>query len=314
MEFIEGTSLEHRLRHNGALTLGEARSVFLAVADGLAAAHARGIIHRDIKPANILLRRDGTPVLVDFGLAAVADDKGLTQTGHSTGYTAMFAAPEQLRAKPADTRSDIYSLAASLYYALVYDKPEHREPDRFEAKLVPEVLRALLSAALDNNPERRPQTIKAFREKLQPAEKPPSPPTPVRRRRGIQYEIIDAILGAYPYNETGNWLSVGRQVELLRKAYDAMLSDGSNAFPEMRGGALRGNAARSWDGGDRDNRMKAHVRDGKARKDDGKSRYMLAKGVTPAKLGVLQDVVDALAEHKVIEWYDVNKLEHGRTP
>ncbi|HEY7157544.1 MAG TPA: serine/threonine-protein kinase, partial [Gemmataceae bacterium] len=176
MEFIDGTSLEHYLQQRGALTLQQARPVFLAVADGLAVAHARGIVHRDIKPANILLRRDDTPVLVDFGLAAVADDKGLTQTGRAAGYTAMFAAPEQLRGKSADARSDIYSLAASLYYALAYDKPEHREPDRFEAEYVSEVLRELLTAALHNKPERRPQNIAAFREALSVPTAPPPPP------------------------------------------------------------------------------------------------------------------------------------------
>lgn len=170
MEFIEGTSLERYLQKRGALTLDQARPLFLALADGLAAAHARGIIHRDIKPANILLRRpNGEPVLVDFGLAAVTDDRALTQTGRSAGYTAMFAAPEQLHAGATDVRSDIYSLAASLYYALVYDKPEDRPPYRFEADHIPEALRELLTNALHRKAERRPQTIQSFREALQDA-------------------------------------------------------------------------------------------------------------------------------------------------
>jgi serine/threonine protein kinase len=166
MELIEGMSLERYLQKRGVLTLAQARPLFLALADGLAAAHARGIIHRDIKPANILIRREGAPVLVDFGLAAVADDKGVTQSGRSAGYTAMFAAPEQLRGKLADTRSDIYSLAASLYHALLYDKPEHREPDQFEAEHVPEPLRDLLTVALHRKPERRPSDAAAFRDTL----------------------------------------------------------------------------------------------------------------------------------------------------
>ncbi|MGH7169857.1 MAG: serine/threonine-protein kinase [Gemmataceae bacterium] len=191
MELIEGTSLERYLHKRGALTLAQARLVFLALADGLAVAHARGIIHRDLKPANILLRRpNGAPVLVDFGLAAVADDKGLTQTGRSAGYTAMFAAPEQLRGKAADVRSDIYSLAASLYYALIYEKPEHREADQFEPEMVPEVLRDLLASALHLKPERRPETIQAFCEKLRaprgssssgPSSKEASSETPIQR-------------------------------------------------------------------------------------------------------------------------------------
>ncbi|HEY7425992.1 MAG TPA: protein kinase [Gemmataceae bacterium] len=178
MELIEGTSLERYLQKHGALTLAQAQWLFLALADGLGAAHARGIIHRDIKPANILLRRpNGSPVLVDFGLAAVDDDKGLTQTGRSAGYTAMFAAPEQLRGKTADVRSDIYSLAAALYYALTYDKPEDREPERFEAELVPDALRELLRSALHRKPERRPQTIAAFWEGLRAIRISPANPS-----------------------------------------------------------------------------------------------------------------------------------------
>ena len=81
------------------------------------------------------------PVLVDFGLASAGEGAGLTKTGRSAGHTPMFAAPEQLRGKSADARSDIYCLAATIYYALNYHQPEHREPDRFEEDSVPEALR-----------------------------------------------------------------------------------------------------------------------------------------------------------------------------
>lgn len=123
-----------------------------------------------------------------------------------------------------------------------------------------------------------------------------------------QFEIIDAIMGAFPYSEKGNWMSSERQIELLRLAYDAKLIDGRNAFPAMHGGAERGDATRSWDGGDRiEHRIKKiHCASQMLLKDDGKRRFMLAKGVSPAMLGASQAIVDALAAHGVITRYDVN--------
>ncbi len=129
-------------------------------------------------------------------------------------------------------------------------------------------------------------------------------PTP-----GTQVEIIDAILGAYPYRE-GRWLSAERQVELLRRAYDAKTADGRNAFPAMHGGAERGDARRSWDHQDRTNRMREHVRRGQACKAPGQNLYMLADNVTPAAIGVSQKVVHALAAYNVIPRYDVSATSH----
>ena len=168
MEFIDGLTLEQHLRKQGALPPSEACRLFFAVAEGLAAAHARGIVHRDIKPANILLRRpNDKPVLIDFGLAALVEGTGLTETGRSAGYTALFASPEQLRGSVVDARSDVYSLAASFYYALLYDRPDVREPHLFEPEQAPEALRQILTEALHSHPHRRTQTAIAFREALQ---------------------------------------------------------------------------------------------------------------------------------------------------
>jgi serine/threonine-protein kinase len=166
MDLIEGPSLEVRLSRHGPLKPHDARRLFVAVADGLAAAHARKIVHRDVKPANILLRPDGSPVLVDFGLAAFTGGSTLTQAGRSAGYTALFAAPEQIRKNQADTRSDVYSLAASLYYALAFQTDSPPDPDLFEPERVPAGLRELLAQALDRNPQRRHADAAAFRDAL----------------------------------------------------------------------------------------------------------------------------------------------------
>jgi parallel beta-helix repeat protein len=168
MEWIDGVSLEQYLAKKGPLTVEQAQRLFRDVADGLAVAHGRGVVHRDIKPANILLRPDGRPVLVDFGLAAVAETGSLTRTGASAGYTALFASAEQMRRGQADARSDVYSLAASLYYALLYHDADRRDPQLFKPHLVPEDVRDLLTRALDNDPRERPADAAAFRDALLP--------------------------------------------------------------------------------------------------------------------------------------------------
>jgi formylglycine-generating enzyme required for sulfatase activity/predicted Ser/Thr protein kinase len=181
MEYIKGVSLEQYLMKNGALSEKQALPLFTRLADGLALAHARGVVHRDIKPGNIMLRApNGSPVLVDFGLASVGEGAGLTKAGQSAGYTPMFAAPEQLRGKSADARSDVYALGASLFYALNYDKADLREPDQYEPEHAPEALREVLARALHPKPERRYANAGEFRAAL---EKPVPPPPPAKPQR-----------------------------------------------------------------------------------------------------------------------------------
>lgn len=170
MELVEGISLEHYLAKRGALSLKSAQRVFLAVADGLAQAHRQGITHRDIKPLNILLRRNGQPVLVDFGLSTFARKAMVPVSPAGSGYTTMFAAPEQLRGKTVDERSDVYSLAGSLYYALTYDNPRYREPEFFDAGLAALEVRNLLIRALHPHPDQRHQDADEFRQDLRATE------------------------------------------------------------------------------------------------------------------------------------------------
>ncbi|MBI1853985.1 MAG: protein kinase [Planctomycetes bacterium] len=95
----------------------------IAIARALAAVHEKGFLHRDVKPSNILLRRDGTPLLSDFGLARESDDAATTRTGAFVG-TLAYAAPEQLRGDSGlDARADVYSLGATLYQALTFRAP-----------------------------------------------------------------------------------------------------------------------------------------------------------------------------------------------
>src|SRR5262249_43993994 len=94
MEFIDGCTLEARLRRSGPLEVKETLRIGIQAAAGLAAAHKLGLIHRDVKPANILLENGVQRVkLTDFGLARAADDASLTQSGLIAG-TPLYMAPE----------------------------------------------------------------------------------------------------------------------------------------------------------------------------------------------------------------------------
>ena len=119
-ELLEGDTLRERITPSG-LPWKKVTSIGAAVADGLAAAHGRGIIHRDIKPENLFITADGRVKILDFGLAAVheeaepdAETATITEAGTVMG-TPGYMAPEQVKGKPADTRSDIFSLGCVIY-------------------------------------------------------------------------------------------------------------------------------------------------------------------------------------------------------
>ncbi len=152
MEYIDGGSLLDRIKQRGPLTNRECLDQLRQVTDALSFAFKKKIVHRDIKPANILLMRDGTPKLADFGLAKVmqqAGTRGLTQMGEARG-TPIYMPPEQLTgAVTADQRSDIYSLGATYYHALSGHHP-------FRAPTVPEILRLVVTSAPQPLRERNP--------------------------------------------------------------------------------------------------------------------------------------------------------------
>jgi len=117
MEFFP-ESLKQRIQNRKRIDPNEALAIANQVAAALFYAHGKGFIHRDIKPDNIMFRRDGTPVILDFGIARVLESTTqLTRSGMSMG-TPRYMSPEQLNAKRADGRSDIYSLGVVLYEML----------------------------------------------------------------------------------------------------------------------------------------------------------------------------------------------------
>ncbi|MBN2580454.1 MAG: protein kinase [Pirellulales bacterium] len=123
MHYVLGVSLAERIRRTGPLGLKETLRIGAQIASGLAAAHAQGLIHRDIKPANILLENGVERVkITDFGLARVAGEIQLTQTGQVAG-TPEYMSPEQARGQALDHRSDLFSLGCVLYAMIAGRSP-----------------------------------------------------------------------------------------------------------------------------------------------------------------------------------------------
>lgn len=137
MEWVEGKPLAQVIREGGRLDPTAACRLGIAVARALSAVHEAGLVHRDVKPSNVLLRKDGTPLLTDFGLVRETDTTVVTQAGQFVG-TLAYASPEQLRgeADSIDRRSDIYSLGVTLYHAICARLP-------FTGRSTAEVLRQI---------------------------------------------------------------------------------------------------------------------------------------------------------------------------
>jgi len=124
MEYVEGETLHARIKRTGQMGIAEARAVLTEVSAGVAAAHAAGIIHRDLKPHNVLVAGGGARVVkvIDFGLAKTTFSSGMTATGLIMG-TPEYMAPEQVRGRRSDSRTDVYALGAIAYYVLAGRPP-----------------------------------------------------------------------------------------------------------------------------------------------------------------------------------------------
>ena len=191
--YVPGLALHDHVVEEGAIAGADLLWFAACLAEGLASVHEVGVLHRDIKPSNVLME-GRTPILIDFGLARVADDPKLTHTGWLLG-TPGYLAPEILYGDDATAASDVHSWAATVAYAATGNPPFGRGPSmaimdrvrRGEHDLtgVPDSLHAVLAAALDPDPTHRP-TLDALLAWLRPqTTRPQSPaaPAPVDVRR-----------------------------------------------------------------------------------------------------------------------------------
>ncbi len=155
MELVEGISLGERIDEQGMLSEREALRFFAPVVDALQYASEAGVTHRDVKPANILVDPHGKARVVDLGLAIAEDDPALTSPGGTLG-TPHYISPEQAKdPSSADTRSDIYSLGATMYHALCGRPP-------FQGSSVAEVLSAVLYHRVPDPRQFRPELSKGM--------------------------------------------------------------------------------------------------------------------------------------------------------
>ncbi len=161
LECVTGGSLLDKCQH-GVIPLEEAINIACQLCDGIGKAHTGGIVHRDIKPANVLMSEDGVPKLNDFDLAkAETADMGMTQENAVLG-TLDFMPPEQRQdAALVDQRSDLWSLAATLYQMVT-----GKSPRVIQLKKVPPQLQDVLAQALEDEKDDRYQDAREFRDAL----------------------------------------------------------------------------------------------------------------------------------------------------
>ncbi|SDL45581.1 protein kinase domain-containing protein [Nonomuraea jiangxiensis] len=175
MKFVDGEPLDRLLARLGRIPPQAAMELIAQAASALQAVHDRGIVHRDVKPGNLLVQRDGTLVLTDFGIARSDIASRLTDAGMVLG-TAAYCAPEQAEGAPVTPAVDIYALGVVAYECLVGQRPfdgdsavtialKHiREAPPPLPVEIPQPVRTLVDIALSKDPARRYPTAKAMSE------------------------------------------------------------------------------------------------------------------------------------------------------
>ena len=206
MELVDGDDLATRIRREAPFEPAIAARTARDVANGLAIAHARGIVHRDVKPGNILLDADGRARITDFGVARIAAEGEATMPGTTLGSVHYFS-PEQAQGLTTTPASDVYSLGLVLFEMLTGERPFSGDtpaavavarvgaPAPSARALNPDVpadLDTVVTRALDPDPAARFPEAGAFADALERAVTPPAPVDPMSTTSTYAIEPVRA--------------------------------------------------------------------------------------------------------------------------
>jgi eukaryotic-like serine/threonine-protein kinase len=247
-ELLEGETLRERLA-SSAIPPRKAVEYAEQMLRGLAAAHDRGIVHRDLKPDNVFLTRDGIVKILDFGIARETKGPGsgsnpesLTESGTVVG-TPGYMSPEQIRGKPVDQRSDLFSLGVILYEMLTGKRAFQREnavetmmsilqdePSQTTGRGVPPELTGILTHSLEKSPEDRFQSARDFAFALQAAEREPSGPRSPATGTARPVERTEASIAVLPFRN----MSAGPDAEYFSDGMTEEIINALAAIAAMR--------------------------------------------------------------------------------
>ncbi len=216
MEYVDGETVKKRIQGR-PLPISEAVNIAIAVAEGLAKAHEKGIIHRDIKSENVMISRDGVVKIMDFGLAEIAGRTRVTKEGMTVG-TVAYMSPEQALGETLDQRADIWSFGIVMYETITGKLPfsgdyeqaivyrilnEEPEPITSLRSNVPMELERIVRKAMQKDPAVRYQTmgdlvadLKSLKKQLESGARAatPLPEIGPRKKRVYMYATITALV------------------------------------------------------------------------------------------------------------------------
>ena len=220
-EWVNGKSMRDVVSEETPMPPTKAVPLIRKIAEGMAYCHANGVIHRDMKPENVLIREDGQPIILDFGLALTKDAKRVTYANLSTtAGTPDYMSPEQCEGQRGDVRSDIYALGVMLYELLAGKTPFAGDTSMAvmaghmqgaiprldkEAPSVSSQLAAVTAKALQKNSDERYQNMGAFIEALDHPEL-------------INVDVLDKLTGeatSVPFWQSQGFMTIAISVALF---------------------------------------------------------------------------------------------------
>ena len=217
MEYVAGDTLEALIQNNGAIPYPRALAYTLQILQGIGHAHSMAILHRDLKPANIMLTPAEKVKIMDFGIARVLGAAGMTRDGRVMG-TLEYLAPERIRGKQDDPRSDLYSVGVVLYQMLTGHLPFQADSDydlltahiqeqparpRDIGVSLPPDLESVLMRSLEKDPDRRYADAAAFEAAIAEVASATRGYRAAKKTEAVELALETRAEGLFPRTRTG---------------------------------------------------------------------------------------------------------------